>query len=170
MFISQLLNKLSAYWSHKDRTLTPWTNWAPKYLSVNLPFVPPQITAKSQKHNLSGTHFSTEDALLDPEITAKEVFDRLEDQNLQIAAQMEQHQRQLQNYFTEMGREAQKLQSLIDRAKNKQNSERVEIDGNAVSAIKSHENQNLKKSEQTVGRVEIFQYDSDDVRRDYMKG
>ena len=170
LYILQVLNKLSAYWSHKDRTLTPWTNWAPKYLSVNLPFVPPQFTAKSQKHNLSNSHFSPENDLLEPEITAKEVFDRLEDQNLQIAAQMEQHQRQLQNYFTEMGREARKLQSLIDRAKNKPNSESVEIDGNAVSAIKSHRNQNAKKSEQTVGQVEIFQYDNDDVRRNYMKG
>lgn len=119
---------------------------------------------------MSNSQISPENTLVEPEITAKEVFDRLEDQNLQIAAQMEQHQRQLQNYFTEMGREAQKLQSLIDRAKNKQNSESVEIDGNAVSTIKSHKNQNLKKSEQTVGRIEIFQYNNDDVRRDYMKG
>ena len=119
---------------------------------------------------MSNSQISPENTLVEPEITAKEVFDRLEDQNLQIAAQMEQHQRQLQNYFTEMGREAQKLQSLIDRAKNKQNSESVEIDGNAVSTIKSHKNQNLKKSEQTVGRIEIFQHNNDDVRRDYMKG
>ena len=82
---------------------------------------------------------------------------------------MEQHQRHLRNYFNEMEREAQKLQSLLDRATNPRPLENGETDANAANAKKSRKNPISKNSELTVGRVEVLQYNNDDSRRQHMK-
>lgn len=51
-------------------------------------------------------------------MSTKEFYDKLEDQNLQIVSQMQQHQNELQKYFENMAKEALKLQFLIDKVKN----------------------------------------------------
>ena len=114
-----ILLLFSAYWTRKDRTLMPWKNWKPKYLAVDLPFTPPAFTSNKIKHNLEENVYSSNENT-DPSchISSKELYDRLEDQNLQIAMQMQQHQSQLQNYFKSMAKEADKLQKLIDKVKN----------------------------------------------------
>lgn len=108
----------SAIWSRQDRTLSPWQNWKPKYLAVDLPYILPQLSAKNIKHNLADEEVANDECGNVEEMTSKELYDRLEDQNLQIASQMQQHQSQLQEYFANMSKEADKLQQLIDKVQN----------------------------------------------------
>ena len=48
------------------------------------------------------------------------LYDRLEDQNLHIASQIEQHQRELDAYFAKMAAEAKKLNDMIERIKRQE--------------------------------------------------
>ena len=43
-----ILMVFSAIWARQDRTLSPWQGWKPKYLSVDLPYVLPPLSAKGR--------------------------------------------------------------------------------------------------------------------------
>ena len=71
------------------------------------PFIPPPLTAKEIKHNLDQSEAS-ESAFENGIISSKVLYDRLEDQNLQLASQIQKHQEELDAYFSKMAAEADK--------------------------------------------------------------
>ena len=97
----------TAIWQAKDRSLSPLSNWRPKYLSLENPFIPPPLTAKEIKHNLDQSEASESD-FENGIISSKVLYDRLEDQNLQLASQIQKHQEELDAYFSKMAAEADK--------------------------------------------------------------
>ncbi|CAG5098823.1 Oidioi.mRNA.OKI2018_I69.XSR.g16008.t1.cds [Oikopleura dioica] len=112
-----ILLVFSTVWSRKDRSFSPWQYWKPKYLATDMPYVYPPLVAKNMEHNLDEDLLEEENQQREDHLTSQELFDRLEDQNLQIASQMQNHQRQLQEYFESMHQEAAKLQAFIQKAK-----------------------------------------------------
>ena len=65
------------------------------------------MTAKEIKHNLDQSEAS-ESAFENGIISSKVLYDRLEDQNLQLASQIQKHQEELDAYFSKMAAEADK--------------------------------------------------------------
>ena len=111
-------------WFRQVQSLSPIKNWTPKYLALENPFIPPPLTAKtSQAINDGKSVQAIEDIDDIEEITSKVLYDRLEDQNLQIASQIKQHQNELDNYYKKMEKEINKLNKMIERIKNNDTAE-----------------------------------------------
>ena len=86
------------------------------------PFIPPPLTAKTVTHDLKDEKIIQNDFDAS-NISSKVLYDRLEDQNLQLASQIQKHQEELDAFFAKMSTEASKLSTMINRVNNKEQSE-----------------------------------------------
>lgn len=105
----------TAIWIPRDRSFSALANWRPKYLALDSPFIPPPLTAKSQR---TAVESEEDEPKFEEILTSKVFYDRLEDQTLQMTSKIESHQNELDMYFRKLRSQKQRLNDLLKKIEN----------------------------------------------------